>query len=279
MYRDFFGLSADPFSPAPDPRFFFESHTHRRALAYLRYGIAQEEGSVIITGARGMGKTLLLRRLARALRARSATVVDVPVPPSGVDDLVREVARRLGLAEGPMPTRRLHGAIRGHLLTLRQAGRRAFLVLDEVHNLPALALLQLQDLVGQRTGSRYLFPGLLLGDVDFRETLQHPDFRSLRQATAAAYQLSPLSLEETMDYIEHRLRLAGWRGDNPRFAPLAFMEAHFLGMGVPGRISRLCDRSLAIAAEQGLAEVKAETVNTAAALLPGEPETEGESPW
>jgi len=132
--------------------------------------------------------------------------------------------------------------------------------------------------LGLRTGSRRLMPGLLFADAEFRDTLRTPERQDLRHCTSVAYQVNPFNLEETIAYIEHRLHLVDWR-DDPVFLPLAHMEVYFLSMGIPGRINRLCAQALTYAAREGLHEVKAETVDTAAAQLPPEPQSEAHGPW
>jgi type II secretory pathway predicted ATPase ExeA len=278
MYKAFYGLSGDPFGLDPDPRFFFESPGHKRALAYLRFGLSQEQGSVIITGACGIGKTTLIRRIARQLQARSLVVANLLIPPGGLPRLTSAVAEQLGLAAVGSTDARLLSGLKSHLTTLRQNGKRVYLVLDEVQHLSAEGLDELEALLGLRTGSRRLMPCLLFADAEFRDTLRATERQTLRQCMSVAYQVNPFSLEETIAYVEHRLRLAGWRED-PVILPLAYMEVYFLSMGIPGRINRLCAQALAHAAEHGLHEVKAETLDTAAASLPPEPEAADQRPW
>lgn len=277
-YADFYGLTGAPFAPAPDPDFFYESPAHKRALAYLRFGLSQEHGSVIITGCTGIGKTTLIRRLGRPLRARSLVTAQLEVPPPGLPSLTVAVGQLLGLHLDGVPVARALSAVKSHLVTLRQGGKRVYLVLDEAQRLSVEGVAELEGLLGLRTGSRRLLPALLFADVDFREVLRDPERRPLRQSIAVAYQINPFSLEETIAYVEHRLRAAGWRED-PVFLPLAHMELFFLSMGVPGRINRLCDEALAHAAAQLAHEVKAETISTVAASLPPEPAAGDGGPW
>jgi type II secretory pathway predicted ATPase ExeA len=278
MYTAFYRLSEDPFGPDPDPRFFFESPGHKRALAYLRFGLTQDQGSVIITGARGIGKTTLIRRIAKQLEAENLVAVHFLVPPGGLPGLTAAVAQQLGIAAAGRSEAQLLSALKSHLATLRQNGKRVYVVLDEVQHLSAEALDELQRVLGLRTGSRRLMPGLLFADAEFRDTLRTPERQDLRHCTSVAYQVNPFNLEETIAYIEHRLRLVDWR-DDPVFLPLAHMEVYFLSMGIPGRINRLCAQALTYAAREGLHEVKAETVDTAAAQLPPEPQSEAHGPW
>jgi type II secretory pathway predicted ATPase ExeA len=277
-YTSYYGLTAEPFGAEPDPRFFFEGPGQKRALAYLRYGITRAEGAIVITGTRGIGKTMLVRRLARQLRARTLHPVQLTVPPSADAGLTTAVAGQLGLAPGGASTSRLRAALKGHLVTLRQAGRRALLVLDDAHRLDEEGLDELQALLALRAGSASLLPALLFADAELREVLRAPNRAPLRQATVAAYQLNPFGLEETVAYVEHRLRLAGWRED-PVFLPLAYMEVFMLSMGIPGRINQLCYYALEDAAEQGLREIKVETVSTASTRVPADPGEADRRPW
>lgn len=278
MYTAYYGFSSDPFAPDPDPRYFFEGPGHKRALAYLRYGLSHGEGTVIITGARGIGKTTLIRRLARHLRGRDLAPVHLLVPPRGLSDLVGAVVDQLGLAGLGPPLGGLNVTLMAHLLELQQAGKRACLVLDEAHHLSEDGLCDLEALIALRSGSRFLLPGLLFAEAEFRDTLRAPHRQPLRQCATVAYQLNPLGPEETVAYVEHRLRLGGWRED-PLFLPLAYLEVYFLSMGIPGRINQLCSQALLCAAEQGLHEIKAETVDTAATLLPPDPTEDLGRPW
>jgi type II secretory pathway predicted ATPase ExeA len=276
MYTDYYGLTDDPFAPQPDPRYFFESPGHKRALAYLRYGLGQGEGTVIITGPRGIGKTTLIHRLARSLRSPGLVPVHLLIPPGGLEGVTRVVGERLGLPVGNAPAGAVLRALESHLVTLRQSGTRAQLVLDEAQNLSPRELQVIEGLLGARVGSLALLPALLFAESEFRDTLRAPERRGLRQCACVAYQLNPLSLEETIAYVRHRLGRVGWK-DDPAFLPLAHLELFFLSLGIPGRINDLCHHVLSHAAEQGLHEIKAETVATASTRLA--PEPEDRRPW
>nr|MCU0935763.1 AAA family ATPase [Gammaproteobacteria bacterium] len=200
-YAGFYGLGAAPFAADPDPAFFFEGPGHKRALAYLRFGLTQEQGAVIITGSTGMGKTTLLRRLGRSLRSHGLATAQLEVPAQGLPSLTTTVAELLGLPLEGLPASRALPALKSHLVTLRQGGNRVYLVLDEAQRLSADGVAELERLLALRTGSRRLLPALLFADVDFREVLRAPELGSLRQSIAVAYQLNPFSLEETIAYV------------------------------------------------------------------------------
>ncbi len=241
MYDEYYGLSGKPFQLTPDHRFFFDSQAHHRAMAYLRYGLEQGEGFIIITGGIGTGKTILVRALFNELEGRgimAAQLVTTQVEP---EDMLRMVCASFGLAhEGMNKATLLH-----NLEVIARArfaeGQRILLVVDEAQNLPARSLEELRMLANFQVDGRSLFQSFLLGQEELRRTLQQPAMEQLRQRVIAAHHLEPLSPEEARAYIEFRLSRVGWAGD-PSFATEIFALVHAETGGVPRRINALCDR-------------------------------------
>lgn len=241
MYEDFYNLSGKPFQLTPDQRFFFNSKVHNRAMAYLRYGLEQGEGFIVITGAVGTGKTMLVRNLFNELdekKVMAAQLVTTQVEP---DDMLRMVCASFGLAhEGLNKATMLHNL--EAIASARYAeGKRVLLVVDEAQNLPARSVEELRMLSNFQRGGKSLFQSFLLGQEEFKRTLERPGMEQVRQRIIASYHLSALGLEETQKYIEFRLEQVGWKGD-PEFEKATFKGILEFTGGVPRRINTLCDR-------------------------------------
>lgn len=241
MYDDFYNLSGKPFQLTPDQRFFFDSQVHHRAMAYLRYGLAQGEGFIVITGGIGTGKTMLVRALFDELEHRNIMAAQLVTTQVGPEDMLRMVCASFGLAhEGMNKATLLHNLeVIGR--TRFAEGKRILLVVDEGQNLPANSIEELRMLANFQVEGRSLFQSFLLGQEELRRTLQGPSMEQLRQRIIASYHLEPLSEEETREYIEYRLKLVGWDGD-PSLDDRLFPEIFSFTGGVPRRINSLCDR-------------------------------------
>jgi putative secretion ATPase (PEP-CTERM system associated) len=263
MYERHFGLSAKPFQLNPDPDFFFGSRGHKRAMAYLEYGLHQGEGFIVITGEVGAGKTTLLRGLLRRIPADTIEPVQIVSTQVDSDDLLRLVATAFGLPAGGEDKATLLTRLQQHLEALHNDGRRALLIVDEAQNLSARAVEELRMLSNFQIGSRSLVQSFLVGQPEFREIMQRPEMRQLKQRVIASYHLGPLDAEETRHYIEHRLRHVGW-SDRPGFEPSAFGAIHSATEGIPRRINTLCDRLLLAAFLGEKTLISAEDVSTVA---------------
>ncbi len=241
MYEAFYGLSANPFQLKPDPHFFFGSKGHKRAMAYLDYGVSRGEGFIVITGEVGAGKTTLMRNLFWKLdsaKIRAAQIVNTYLEP---DDVLRSVAASFGLPYENASKTTLLSRLELFLRQCDQQGRRALLVVDEAQNLMPQAVEELRMLSNFQTEDKCLIQIFLLGQPEFRQTLLSPDMEQLRQRVIAAYHLGPLDYFETCSYIQHRLRTVGWAED-PRITDTAYSAIHEYSGGIPRKINTLCDR-------------------------------------
>ncbi|HJV74473.1 MAG TPA: XrtA/PEP-CTERM system-associated ATPase [Noviherbaspirillum sp.] len=241
MYEVFYGLSANPFQLKPDPHFFFGSKGHKRAMAYLEYGVSRGEGFIVITGEVGAGKTTLMRNLFQKLdsnKIRAAQIVNTYLDP---DDVLRSVAAAFGLPHENASKTTLLSRLELFLRQGDQLGRRALLVVDEAQNLMPRAVEELRMLSNFQTDDKCLMQIFLLGQPEFRQTMLSPDMEQLRQRVIAAYHLGPLDYLETCAYIQHRLRTAGWKND-PQITDAAYSAIHDYTGGIPRKINTLCDR-------------------------------------
>ncbi len=246
MYETFYHLQSKPFQLSPDPRFFFSSRGHRRAVAYLVYGAHQGEGFIVITGEIGAGKTMLAATLAQKLAPKNLVLGQIVSTGLGPDDLVRMVAAAFGLPQHDSKAVLLD-RLRHFLLACNQQGKRALLIVDEAQNLPSMSVEELRMLSNFVQANRPLLQTFLLGQPEFRRTLQGPDMEQLRQRVIASYHLGPLDQAETEAYVLHRLKVAGWKSD-PSFSADAFAAIHDYAGGIPRRINILCDRLMLMGA-------------------------------
>jgi len=241
MYEAFYNLHAKPFQLNPDPRFFYGSRGHMRVMSYLEYGLHQGEGFIVITGEIGAGKTTLVRNLFRKLDTEHVVAANLVSTQLDADDTLRMVVAAFGLPHEDTSKAILLKKLEAFLLSLHNQGKRALLVVDEAQNLTPRAVEELRMLSNFQCGEKSLLQSFLLGQPEFRNTLQGEDMQQLRQRVIASYHLGPMDEPETRAYIEHRLQTAGWKGD-PSFSADAFSAIYNYTGGIPRKINTLCDR-------------------------------------
>ena len=248
MFDDFYGLTGRPFQLTPDPTFYFESLTHRKALSYLSYGLAQGEGFVVITGEVGAGKSTLVAHLMATIDPARLTAAQIVTSKLDGEELVHVVAQAFGLIVDGHDKASALGAIEAFLHDEARSGRRCLLVVDESQNLEIDALEELRMLSNFQLGAHPLLQTLLLGQPEFRDTIQdHPQLEQLRQRVIAAHHLEAMELGEVQPYIEHRLKCVGWSG-NPKFDQRVFTGLYEASGGVPRRINQICNRLMLLGA-------------------------------
>lgn len=269
MYEEYYNLKDRPFRLRPDHRFFFESRGHRRALAYLRYGIARREGFIVVTGGIGTGKTTLVETLSNEISRESEeklVTAKLVTTQLEADDLLRTVCASFGL---PYEHKSKAGLLIEIQTFFQMKGRnkeRVLLIIDEAQNIPKQSLEELRMLSNLEVDGIPVLQTFLLGQNEFLEILQASDMEQLRQRVIAAYRLKPLSRDETRAYIEHRLELVGWGGD-PTFTDEAYGDIYRLTGGIPRRINIFCDRLLLFGYLEEIHEFNRKAVQTVAQEL------------
>ncbi|WP_172204107.1 XrtA/PEP-CTERM system-associated ATPase [Niveibacterium sp. COAC-50] len=243
MYESFYGFTSKPFQLNPDPSFYYGSRGHRRAMAYLEYGLHQSEGFIVITGDVGAGKTTLVRSLLQRLDSSKVVAAHLVSTQIDADDILRLVAAAFGLPAKNVEKADLLLQLETFLVKLTAAGKRALLIVDEAQNLTPRAVEELRMLSNFQLEDHALLQSFLVGQPEFRQTMQSEHMQQLRQRVIASYHLGPLDLAETRAYVEHRLGCVGWKGD-PRIEVSAFDVIHAASGGIPRRINTLCDRVL-----------------------------------
>lgn len=257
MFDDFYGLTGRPFALTPDPAFYFESGTHRKALSYLSYGLAQGEGFVVITGEVGAGKSTLVAHLMATIDPARLTAAQVVTSALDGEEIVHVIAAAFGLEVGGHDKATALGAIEGFLHEEARAGRRCLLVVDEVQNLTISALEELRMLSNFQLGAHPLLQTLLLGQPEFRDLLQTSDaLEQLRQRVIAAHHLDAMEPTEVQPYVEHRLKCVGW-ASNPSFDQRVFSELYAASGGVPRKINQIFNRLLLLGAVEERSRIDA----------------------
>lgn len=243
MYIDFYRLRGRPFRLSPDHHFFFGSRPHRRAMAYLTYGLSQREGFIVITGEIGIGKTTLIDYLLSSLDRSTLITAKIATTQLDADNLLRMAAYAFGIEDEGLDKATLLRRLESFLVAQTRAGRHLLLIVDESQNLSPSALEELRMLSNFQLDERALLQTYLIGQPQFRQILARDRFEQLRQRVIASYHLTALDAAETRSYVEHRLRHVGWQND-PSFDDHVFRLIYEHTGGVPRIINLLCERLL-----------------------------------
>jgi general secretion pathway protein A len=243
MYEAYYGLTGKPFQLNPDPHFYFGSKQHRRARAYLEYGVQRNEGFIVITGEVGAGKTTIVRGLLESLDPETVVSANLVSTQLDAEDTLRMVGAAFGVVVRDLSKSDLLMSLEAFLVTQISQGKRCLLIVDEAQNLTPRAVEELRMLSNFQFGKQALLQTFLVGQPEFREILQHPSMQQLRQRVTATCHIGPMDVDETRGYIEHRLKCVGADG-RPSFDVQAFEAIHMATGGIPRRINSVCDRLL-----------------------------------
>ena len=205
MYEKFYGLSGKPFQLNPDPTFYFGSRQHRRAMAYLEYGLHQNEGFIVVTGEVGAGKTTILRSLLDKLDPAQVVAGQLVSTQLDAEDMLRLAASSFGLRTKGVEKSDLLLSLEAFLVSTSQQGKRALLIVDEAQNLTPRAIEELRMLSNFQLETHALLQSFLVGQPEFRRTMQSAEMSQLRQRVIAGCHIGTMDPEETRGYVEHRL--------------------------------------------------------------------------
>src|SRR6266404_5042138 len=243
MYKSFFGLQENPFNVSPDPRYMFVTKEIEEALSGLMYGIQTRKGILTLTGEVGTGKTTLVNRLLNWLNTqgtKSAFIFNSRMNSSQLFDFV--LAEFEIACTSTSKSQQLM-KLNQWLMDRYKAGETAVLIVDEAQNLTFPVLEEIRLLTNFETSTHKLLQIVLSGQPELEEKLKLPQLRQLRQRIMLRCRTTPLSEEQTRDYIAERLRIAGASGD-PIFSPKTIETIHVYSMGIPRVINLLCEHSL-----------------------------------
>lgn len=242
MYEAYYGLKERPFQLTPNPQCFFASKLHKRALAYLQYGLSQGEGFIVITGDVGTGKTTIANQLLAKLDPHQIVARQIVTSKLEPDDLLRMICSVFQLQVKEHNKATYLEAISAYLQLLAQQKKRALLLVDEAQNLPLESIEELRMLSNFQLAGRPLLQSFLLGQNELNAIIQSPQMEQFRQRIIASSNLSALNVEDCQAYIEYRIQSAGGAAgllDNSCF-PLI----HQFSSGIPRKINTLMDRVL-----------------------------------
>jgi len=242
MYEKFYGLREKPFNVTPDPRFLFPSPHHREALAHIQYGVQERRGFVVITGEVGTGKTTLVHALLNGLDSstKTAVIFSTYLTAKGLLSLL---IADFGIESKARTKAELLLDLNAFLLRQFSSGANAVLIVDEAHNLSFRLLEEIRMLSNLETDREKLLQIILVGQPELAAKLAMPQLRQLRQRISSQYHIRPLNRQEVVEYIQHRLRVAGMLADSI-FDAEAMEKINRWSQGIPRLINKICDTAM-----------------------------------
>jgi general secretion pathway protein A len=266
MYKAFFKLARNPFDLTPDPTYFVSTRRHNEALAALHYGIRRHKGFVVVTGEVGTGKTLLLRCLLRLLKESRdiayAYLFNSRLSPS---EFLQYILSDFGLPASGKNKSELLLDLGQFLVSRGSKGLTTVLIVDEAHHLSEELLEEVRLLSNLETTDDKLLQIILVGQPELDQKLDSVALRQLKQRVALRAQLGPLDAQETKEYIEHRLRVAGAEGDPGHlFGPEAVAAVYRHSRGFPRLINTVCENALIIAYARQIPRITVDVVEDVA---------------
>jgi general secretion pathway protein A len=269
VYPKYFGLKEPSFSIAPDPHYLFLSEQHKEALAHLLYGAGESGGFLLLTGEVGTGKTTVCRAFLEQL-PEGVDVALILNPAMTANELLLNLCDefRIPVPEGERSVKALVDRLNVYLLDAHGKGRRPVLIIDEAQSLRPKVLEQVRLLTNLETSKHKLLQIFLIGQPELRRLLERDALRQINQRITARFHLRPFTLEETGDYIRHRVAVAGV--DRPLFTAAAIRRIYRYSGGVPRLVNILCDRALLGACVTRGSQVTPAIVKRAAREVQGE---------
>ncbi len=242
MYNKFFGFKEKPFKLVPNPKYLFLSKSHEEALAHLSYAVSQGDGFVEITGEVGTGKTTLCRVFLDGLD-ESVEAAYIFNPKLDALQLLKTINDEFNISSAPDNIKELIDILNVFLIEQKAADKKIIVLIDEAQNLSKEVLEQLRLLSNLETTRDKLLQIILVGQPELGEMLGSYELRQLSQRITINCNLSPLSFQETTEYIRHRIALASHRA-GPQFDRTAYRAIYKYSRGIPRLINIACDRAL-----------------------------------
>ena len=263
MYESYYGFNEKPFQLSPDPRFFFATSHHQRALSYLQYGLDQGEGFIVITGPIGTGKTTIARNLMSTIGDDNIVAAQLVTTKLSPKELLELVAAEFKIPLKGQSKAEVLRSIETFLIQLNKQGKRALLLVDEAQNLPAETIEELRMLSNFQLDDKPLIQSFLLGQEELKDIIQAPNMEQFRQRIIASAHLKPLDENEVKNYINHRLQQAGCEKKS-LFLDETFTLIHQKTLGVPRKINIFVDRLLLFGFLEELTQFAPDDINNVA---------------
>jgi general secretion pathway protein A len=243
MYEAYWGLNEPPFSLTPDPRFLYLSRGHEDALMMLHYAITRNKGAAMLAGDIGLGKTTISRRLLELIdpvRQRMVLIVNpILTPTQMLQEILDQLGSKIASRNRQILVQELHKTLLAHY----ERGQQIILMVDEAHLIrSANTLEELRLLLNCQMNDQFLMTLVLLGQNELMPKLAKVP--ALHQRMAVRHTLKPLDVTETGEMVLHRLRIAGYTGEQSPFTPDSIYEMHKYSEGTPRLISQLADNAL-----------------------------------
>lgn len=274
MYCTYFGLREKPFNITPNPRFLFLSRNHREAFAHLLYGINNHCGFIELTGEIGTGKTTVLRTILGQLDESTHRTALILNPCLSALELMRNINREFGIPHEDLQQGALLDELNRFLLAENRAGHTVILVIDEAQNLDPQVLEQIRLISNLETESDKLIQIVLAGQPELKSLLSRAELRQLAQRITVRFHLEPLDFDDSIDYIRHRLNVAGG-GAWISFSPGALKRIYNYAKGSPRLLNIACDRTLLVAYTEESSTISEDIAKSAISELKEKPPKRG----
>ncbi len=263
MYQEHFGLERPPFKITPDTSLFFEGSQRGAALDALLYAINSGEGIIKVVGEVGSGKTMLCRMLEIKLSS-DIDVIYIANPSLSPDNILHVIAHELHLdVTNEMSKVDVMHQIQAHLLKKHASNRQVVLFVEEAQSMPIETLEEIRLLSNLETDQNKLLQMVLFGQPELDEKLSQPNIRQLKERITHSFNLSPFAPDDTLDYLNFRLRAVGYKGPDVFNKKTAGVVKKYSD-GLTRRINILADKSLLAAFSEGSHTVTPKHIVTAA---------------
>lgn len=244
MYLAYYGLLKEPFHITPDPDFLYMSPSHREAFAALVYGVEQRKGFIAMTGEVGAGKTTILRAFMKRVDEKAVKPVYLFNPALTFQELLMMTLRGLGATpDTAHSAAELLDQLHWALVEEYRAGHNVVLLVDEAQNMPVETLEQLRMLSNLETANDKLLQIVLVGQPELEDKLNLHELRQLKQRCAVRSVVKPLGRDESVEYVKHRLHMAGCPRDEV-FSASAMRLVVNHAKGSPRTLNILCDNAM-----------------------------------